>query len=220
MPAFQCDFAILTIVDEARDAAVELFDVSPTQWQEKLGLTWGVGILPASDGGQHIVVVGKAIDRSNVPAFDAAEAMLRAWEPRHLVVADIGGGFWGEEPKDRDGLALGDVVVASDIEYFEVEKQVKGGKTRPRQYAIQLPSTGPRDAFRSLHHRIPGWYEPAQAKRPAAAAPGAPPRCRAGYASRVLSRGSLIFLMSRWTSRRSRNGSATLYRHSHVSRTC
>ena len=92
--------------------------------------------------------------------------MLRAWRPRHLVVADIGSGFWGEGPKDRDGLEVGDVVVASDIQYFEVEKQVKDGETRSRSYPIQLPSTGPRDAFRSMHLRQPNWYEPAEALRP------------------------------------------------------
>lgn len=170
MPEFECDFAIVTIVDEARDAAVELFGIAPTHWEDRLGLKWGVCLLGASDGGHHVVVVGKAIDRSNGPAFEVTDAMLRAWRPRHLAIADIGGGFWGEGPKPRDGLALGDVVVASDIEYFEVEKQVKGNKTKPRSYALQLPSTGPRDAFGSMHLRCPGWHEPALAKRP----PGTP----------------------------------------------
>ncbi len=166
MSTFECDFAILTIVDEARDAAVELFGIASTNWEDRLGLKWGVCLIGGNDGGQHVVVVGKAVDRSNGPAFEAADAMLRAWRPRHLVLADIGGGFWGEGPKDRDGLVLGDVVVASDIEYFEVEKQVKGGKTKPRAYAIQLPSTGPRDAFRSMHLWCPEWHAPAQAIRP------------------------------------------------------
>lgn len=168
MPAFESDFAVLTIVDEARDAAVELLGVAPTQWEDTLGLKWGVSLLAASDGGQHVVVVGKAVDRGNGPSFEAAEAMLRAWRPRHFVVADIAGGFWGEGPEGRDGLMLGDVIVASDIEYFEFEKQVEGGKTKPRALPIQLPSTGPRDAIGSLRHRCPEWYQPAEAKRPAA----------------------------------------------------
>jgi hypothetical protein len=37
MHAFGCDFAILTIVNEARDAAVELFSIAPQHWEERLG---------------------------------------------------------------------------------------------------------------------------------------------------------------------------------------
>jgi nucleoside phosphorylase len=177
--AFESDFGIVTIVDEAREAAVALFDIAPAHWEDRLGLKWGVCLLAAADGGNHVVVVGQAVDRSNGPAFEAADAMLRAWRPRHLVVADIGAGFWGAGPNDRDGLVLGDVVVASDIEYFEVEKQIKGGQTKPRPYPIQLPSTGPRDKFHTMHHWCPAWHEPARAIRPHGA-PDAPPKLLGG----------------------------------------
>jgi nucleoside phosphorylase len=159
-----CDFAILTVVPEAWEAAKELFGVE--HYEEREGLVWGVCLVQAEDGGKHVISIGRAVDRSNVPANEAASAMLRAWKPRHLVLADIGGGFWGEGPKDRDGLDLGDVVVANDIQYFEAEKQTEAGR-KLRDYSIQLPSVGPRSALLSLRDRYPEWHQPAQQFRPA-----------------------------------------------------
>jgi nucleoside phosphorylase len=164
MTEYGCDFALLTVVDEARDAAVEFLNVQRQNWIDRLGLKWATAYVPALDGGKHVVVVGKSVDRSNGPAFEAADAMLRAWRPRHFVVADIGGGF-----VDRDDIQLGDVVVASDIKYFEVEKQVPHGPARPREYPIQQPSTGPRDSFGSLSSWKPDWYRKAGLMRPKSA---------------------------------------------------
>jgi hypothetical protein len=70
----RCDFAILTIVPEAKSAAVDLFHIGPGDWKDGLGMRCGVVTVHASDGGKHRVVVGQAVDRSNIPAFEATSA--------------------------------------------------------------------------------------------------------------------------------------------------
>lgn len=166
------DFAILTIVPEAWQSAIELFGAS--NYEDRAGIRYAVSLVGAQDGGQHLVVIAQATDRSNVPAARATEAMLRAWKPRHFIVADIGGGFWSDGPTRRDGLNVGDVIVASDIEYFEVEKEVPDSEPLGRGYAMQLPTPGPRNAIRSLADFFADWYQPAQQLRLGAAEVRAP----------------------------------------------
>lgn len=112
--SFTSDFGILTVVPEAFDAAMSLFDV--TDYEDALGLRFGVALVGSSDGGQHVVTLIQIPDRSNPPAAEAASSMLRGCEPRHLIVADIGGGLCDRNGSGRDGLELGDVVVATDIQ--------------------------------------------------------------------------------------------------------
>lgn len=164
MPFFS-DFGILTVVPEAWEAAIELFGCE--NFEDELGVRWGVALVDAYGGGQHVVAVGQTGDRSNVPAADTASTMLRACNPRQLVVADIGAGFWGGgSHAGRDGLMLGDVVVASDVQGYEVVKEVEGGGILPRDPAIQLPATGPRHDFRTLHNWFPNWHVPARSFLP------------------------------------------------------
>ena len=170
MPFFS-DFGILTVVPEAWAAAIEMFGCE--NFEDELGIRWGVALVDARGGGQHVVAVGQTGDRSNVPAADTASTMLRACNPRYLVVADIGAGFWGGgRDAGRDGLMLGDVVVANDVQGYEVVKEVEGGGILPRDPAIQLPATGPRHALRTLDSWFPDWHDPARSFRP----DGAPER--------------------------------------------
>ncbi len=169
MSGFGCDYAILTVVPEAMTAAEELFGAKPEDWQRQLGVDFPVVLVTAADEGQQIVVLHQAADRSNIPAFEATSLLLRAWRPRHLVLADIGGGFSG-----RDALQLGDVVVASDIGYYETVKQLPGGLTEERNNPIQLPAIGTRRALTSLPQRVPGWDLPARQFRPSEDPDGRP----------------------------------------------
>jgi hypothetical protein len=97
---------------------------------ERNGQPWAWGRVTASDGGEHVVVCDRAQDRSNQPAQDTANRLIRGWAPRVLLVSDIGGGIHGGGSDSRDGIRLGDVVYANNLEYYELVKETpSGGRT-------------------------------------------------------------------------------------------
>jgi nucleoside phosphorylase len=131
------DVAILTVIPEAHDAVRQLCSLSRSE--ERGGQPYWTGRVPAAGGGEHLVVLDRAVDRSNLPAQEAAQRLLQHWRPRHLIVADIGGGFHG-----RDGLAVGDVVFASLVHYYEFVKETAGGGVEARDFARAAPARGAR----------------------------------------------------------------------------
>jgi nucleoside phosphorylase len=116
-----CDFAIVTVVQEASlsvrrrlGLGVEILRDGHVYW-------WGR--LPGRGGvGEHVVVCGWMLQRSNISASIFTRDMLQAWRPRCLIVADIGGGV-----KGRENLALGDVVIGEELHYYEFVKATKHG---------------------------------------------------------------------------------------------
>jgi hypothetical protein len=136
------DIAILTVVPEAFEAVLATFGLD--REEHRLGQPYMCGEVEAACGGTHIVVCDQASDRSNQPALEAASKLLRAWRPQVLIVADIGAGIWGAEATPRDGVHLGDVVVASNLEYYEGIKELKDGTEEARKFAFIPPSRGPR----------------------------------------------------------------------------
>lgn len=137
---FGCSFAIITVVPEAYALIGQRLEGARSV--ERGGDWWTVGELPASDGGSHLVVAGQPVQRSNEPAQAFATKLLRAWAPRHLLVADIGGGIHGGGSEPRDGLRLGDVVVGELLHYAELVKLVPGedaGHARLARYITWQP---------------------------------------------------------------------------------
>jgi nucleoside phosphorylase len=154
------DFAVLTIVPEAHRAVRVLFglDVPERRGNE----TYLTGSVEAAVSGQHFVVLARAVDRSNLPAQEATHRLLAHWQPRQLVVADIGGGFTG-----RDGLGVGDVVCASYLHYYELVKEIAGvAGPEGRSIAFAHPSRAPRAALAFLAAES-GWHRTIPLPRPA-----------------------------------------------------
>lgn len=168
----RCAFAVITVVPEAH----ELFKAAvgrPAAVVED-GYPWTVVELPAQGGGTHLVVEGQAPDRSNQPAQAFAARMLRVWRPRNLILADIGGGIVGGGEQARDGLALGDVVVATELHYPEYAKLVPAepggphGTRNPRHIRTQPISYRLSTLARQLGEVVPGWSERITTPRPVA----------------------------------------------------
>ncbi|HET6999095.1 MAG TPA: hypothetical protein VFI03_10950 [Solirubrobacterales bacterium] len=155
----KADFGILTVVGEAWSAAQALFG-EPTEVQPHSGQDWWVWDLEVEDGGSVRVVIDSAVDRFNIPAQEAATTMLDVWRPRFLLVADIGGGF-----ADREGLKLGDLIVASGIEYYSLVKETPDGD-EARDFPFQPPAPGPRKGIGHLHERVQDWWRAIPAARP------------------------------------------------------
>lgn len=152
------DVAILTVVPEAHNAVRHLFDLHTHE--ERGGQPYWVGQLAARGGGRQLVVLDRAVDRMNLPAQEAARQLLQHWKPRHLIIADIGGGFHG-----RDSLGVADVVFASFIHYYEPVKELAGGRREPRDFARAAPARGPRATLAMIAQEA-SWHGAIELTRP------------------------------------------------------
>lgn len=158
---YKTDFGLLVVVPESWKAVDSLFG-SPGRYERHAGQDWGIWNLTVEDGGQMMVVIDETPDRGDIAAQEAATLMIEVWRPRYLLLADIGGGFVG-----RDDLAIGDLVVASSLEYYSLAKEIEG-RTEPRSLPITAPARGPRKDLGRLNARVPAWADSIPAPRPAA----------------------------------------------------
>ena len=108
--------------------------------------------------------------RSNLPAQTFTTGAIQAWRPRSVLLADIGGGIWGGEELSRDNIALGDVVVAEHLHYYELVKVTGAG--RPPRYVNWLqPSSRLSDTARHLDDVDPSWRNGLTVDRPDSSQP-------------------------------------------------
>lgn len=153
------DFAVLTIVSEAYDAARAIMPLDNRE-DPGDGNLYCSGRLPARDGsGDHFVVCGIPLERSNIPAATFTTLMLLTWRPRRLLVVDIGGGIAG-----RDGLLLGDVVAHEALYYYEFQKRAGSGY-RLRHLTLEPSAARLRTLVRDVQQTV-AWHEAINANRP------------------------------------------------------
>ena len=156
------DFVVLTIIDEEREAAVRLMGLENTEW-EKMNY-WHGKVRSEVNGEDLTVVVVQSRDRGNIAAAVVASQVIALFEPTNLIVVGIAGGVQGQ-----DGIALGDIVVSNDLEYYELSKQA-GGAEIPRPTVHEPPSAALLDT--SERARLKGqWFSLIQEARPASVAP-------------------------------------------------
>jgi nucleoside phosphorylase len=117
--------AVLTILQSEQSAVMNVF--SPSYNIPSTGY-W------CPSAGDFSTVFARSAGRSQVPANDAARRLLEYFRPEILIVLGIGGGFQG-----RDGLCLGDVVVANYIHYYEFQKW-SGGVSQKRFTPFDQPT--------------------------------------------------------------------------------
>ncbi|MDA0181532.1 hypothetical protein OJ997_14600 [Solirubrobacter phytolaccae] len=169
---YECSFAVITVVPEAHRLWVDGLPSHQTTFRD--GYRWTVSNLPAAGNGTHLVVEAQQPERSLLPAGSFAAHFLDVWRPRCLIIADIGGGIWGPGPIARDGLALGDVVAADRLDYYELIKIVPPSgnqQTRiPRSMKFQQPSTWLSTLARDLAHES-HWHQRLRVGRPSATHP-------------------------------------------------
>lgn len=156
----RADFAILTIVPEAFEAACEMLGLTHREDPEEDDHIYYSGFVQARDGsGEHFVVCGCPLERGNIAATAFTSTMLTTWRPRRLLLADIGGGVFG-----RDNLELGDVVAHETIHYYEFEKRLPTG--RSLRYSTGSPSAQRLRALaRDAQYSAP-WHLDITAPRP------------------------------------------------------
>ncbi|MCW2981286.1 MAG: hypothetical protein JWO14_3013 [Solirubrobacterales bacterium] len=143
--------AILTILDEEFDAVARRIEpICET----------GTGYWRPDDDHHHDVVLAQAADRSNVAAQEAVHELIEDFRPEVLIVCGIGGGVEG-----KDGIAPGDVVVASYLHYGEFRKLSEDGD-HDRYMAYDQPSSDLRSKHAQAVRRSPEWLSRIDVDRP------------------------------------------------------
>lgn len=140
-PRTVAHLAVVTVLDEAYTAARRAFRLA--EHETRAGYEWLWGYMHPKREGEYIVVVGQPLDRTNVAAAVFVSTLLRAWSPRYLLLADIAGGV-----KGRDDLQLGDVVVNTQLHYYEHRKITSSESEAPRYLPIAPASTRLRELSR------------------------------------------------------------------------
>ena len=151
--------ALITIVDEefAAVRAIEHFEEhaggTPYLYREKL-----------SDDGFDVILAQSA-DRSSTPCAELVADLAERFRPEYIVLSGIAGGVG-----DRDGVSLGDVIVADHVENYEIRKFVKG-RGMIRRVALDHPSKYLRE---TIAHRVRSngqWKNRVNVERPATGEP-------------------------------------------------
>lgn len=150
--------AVITIVDEEFDAirAIERFhqcpDRSPFLFRKEL------------EKRHYDVILAQSADRSNTPCAELVAELAERYRPEYLVLSGIAGGI------GRDGVGLGDVVIADHVEGYEIQKFGEG-RSMTRRVAIDHPSKYLREtvARRVRHEGL--WKKRIAVSRPAGGSP-------------------------------------------------
>lgn len=134
--------AILTIINEEFEAAQILFGLQhPISGQ---GTAYFVAA--PSQKNDFDVVLLRSGDRTNLPAAMAVKDVMEDFRPQLIVLVGVAGGLCDENGKGRDGIHVGDVLIADFVSYVEFLK-LEDGHVRMRNFAIDHPSVPIRDSL-------------------------------------------------------------------------
>jgi nucleoside phosphorylase len=123
--------AIVTILDEEFAAVSTAFGSSELDG----GRYHTVG---QTDDRQWDVVIGQSSERSNIPCTSFVGEIIEDFRPQVLLLVGIGGGLC-DDGTGRDGVNLGDVVIADSVTYVEFAKITEKGVFL-RQFVVDQPS--------------------------------------------------------------------------------
>jgi len=124
--------AVMTIIKEEFDAARDVLglheEVANTQY-----------VTSGKTGDRlYDVVLCEATERSNIPCATLTSDIIDDFRPEVLLLVGIAGGLT-DDGAGRDGIALGDVVVADSVAYVEFMK-ITDGKYSLRHFPLDHPS--------------------------------------------------------------------------------
>lgn len=158
------DFAVLTALKVERDAVLRRLDgYAPLQEAtEPLTFYHGYVSIPSS-GERYSVVVVLLLNMGNEDAAVATTRVIERWQPEHVLMVGIAGGVAGK-------VALGDVVVADTIYYYEPAKLTpKGTEGQPADFMTSRLLYGRAQAYEASE-----WKGDVGVKNPGTTAPELP----------------------------------------------
>lgn len=120
------DFAILTAIEVERRAVCEAFGLGEGDRVNKDSRVYWRGTLSLKGGEAYEVVVAQSPDAGNTDAAILTNDMLHHWHPGSALLVGIAASADAK-------VKLGDVVVGSDVYYYERGKETpEGTKSEPK----------------------------------------------------------------------------------------
>lgn len=151
--------AIVTIVEEEYEAVRERGSfndlVGTTPYLRRKEICPGV----------YDVILARSADRSNTPCSALVSNVAELFRPEFIILSGIAGGVSG-----RDGIGLGDVVVADHVDWYEMRK-IADGKDVIRKQALDHPSMYLRETITQRVKFAGRWLERVAKDRPAEGQP-------------------------------------------------
>lgn len=151
--------AVITIVDEEHAAVRkcgqfnDLAGDTPYLYRKRLGPT------------VYDVILARTSDRSNTPCSELVRNVTELFRPEFIILSGIAGGV-----SDRDGVGLGDVIVADHVDWYEMRK-IADGKDIIRKQAFDHPSMYLRETITQRVKMQGHWRDRVAAERPVAGEP-------------------------------------------------
>jgi nucleoside phosphorylase len=109
---------------------------------------------------KYDVILARCADRSNTPCSELVAELAESFRPEFIILSGIAGGVGG-----RDGVGLGDVIIADHVEGFEMKKlENRRGKTR--RVALDHPSKYLRETIAHRVRHSNDWKAKIRAQRP------------------------------------------------------
>jgi nucleoside phosphorylase/tetratricopeptide (TPR) repeat protein len=127
------DLVIITAVEVERKAVCRAFNLKDKDRVDKGTRRYWRGRLNLKNGQFYEIVVAQLSDMANVDATALTVDALHFWDPAAFLLVGIAGAA-------SDEVALGDLVVASDIYYYERGKVTPTGK-RPEPKVYKTDAT-------------------------------------------------------------------------------
>jgi nucleoside phosphorylase len=161
------DFAIVTAVKMERIAVCSEFGF--INKVRKGGRVYWRGRLPLEDGNFYEIIVVQAADAASVDASITTYDTITHWSPGALLLVGFAGA--AHDGTEDDHEALGDVIVASDVYYYDRGKETENGKLPEAQMikadpqlwhnVVNLEEWKPRISVRRPDHRrvVPRVFE-------------------------------------------------------------
>lgn len=147
------DFALITVRQDEYEAVLQRFPTTPLRGSG--GRLYGLSHLTTRTGKTCLVAVTRCPEMANDVAQQVANDMIRDLDPQMLLVVGIAGGV----PDDE--FSLGDVIISSRINNFNVSKRLEnGGEEFDLRGAIH-PGVSNIVANLSLYRNVlAGWNTP------------------------------------------------------------
>jgi nucleoside phosphorylase len=171
------DFGIVTALREELSAV--LTALGPTRdvhRQQEDIRHYHQGTVTCRDDTNQTVICVQAHEMGQQPALTAAGDLIRAWNPRHVLLVGIAGGI------AERGVDYGDIIVPVRVHYYEPGKLTREGRFQ------RGPSYDASDRLQQAveamaNERSPSWASRINAKRPGTRSRRVPRICRGELAS-------------------------------------
>lgn len=156
------DFLIITPLEEERDAVLSLLDqprqLPPSDEDNRVYFESRMVVeLKARNKGEYRIVVVPLVGMGTGQASATTSDAIRRWCPRYVLVVGIAGGV------RRNGVALGDVLVASQIADYTLQKHPSG---KPVEIRWQAQPVDAGLLERAQNHLDTNWISAIGCRRP------------------------------------------------------